>query len=117
MIQSSEFIRGYSEIMIMAILTKKDSYVYEIVSLINKLSSGQINISNPSTMVILKKMIEEDKVTTYDGSNDRSVTRKYYRLTKYAILEYERTKQDYIDSLISMQKIIEGRFALDERQD
>lgn len=114
MVQSSEFIRGYSEVIITAILTKKDSYVYEIVSLINELSNGEISISNPSVMIILKKMIQENKVIFYEKRNDRNVIRKYYKITEKALLEYQKIKGKYIKSLVSMQYIIEGKYTLNE---
>ena len=110
MISSSEFIRGYSEIILLSILRKNDSYVYDMVQSIEELSNGQIVISNPSLLLIIRKMQEEGKVTSYEKFNEKGVIRKYYTLTELGINIYNNTKNDFINSLYSMAKIIEGDF-------
>ena len=108
MIKSSEFIRGYSEILVLALLNKKDSYVYELVQMIEELTDGRVVISNPSLLIIIRKMQEENKVSSYEKENDKGVFRKYYKLTDYGKEYYKKMKEEYLKSLISMEKIIKG---------
>lgn len=110
MVTSSEFIRGYTEILVLAILSKKDSYVYDLVQTIEKLTDGQIVISNPSLLLVIRKMQDEKKVTSYEVLNEKGVPRKYYTLTNYGREVYENTKGQFNKSLMSMSKIIMGKF-------
>lgn len=110
MISSSEFIRGYSEILVLAILYKKDSYVYDLVHTIEELTAGQIVISNPSLLLIIRKMQEEGKVNSYEKMNEKGVYRKYYTLTELGKSVYKKTKDDFNSSLLAMSKIIKGEF-------
>ena len=91
--------------------------LFRSVALVNQISKETLTISNPSAMVILKRMMAEGKVTTYDGYNKRNVTRVYYKLTEKGLLLYNSNKKDFVDSLVSIQNIIEGRFDLNEKED
>ena len=112
MISSSEFIRGYSEILVLSILNKKDSYVYELVQNISDYSKGQIIITNPSMLFIVRKLYDDGKLSSYDKANERGVLRKYYRITTEGKKYYDNYKQDYLESLKSMQKILLEEFLL-----
>ena len=110
MVSSSEFIRGYSEIVVLAILNKKDSYVYDLVQTIEEWTDGQIMISNPSLLLIIRKMQDEGKVVSYEKLNEKGVHRKYYTLTEFGKNIYENLKGEYINSLVAMTRIIKGEF-------
>lgn len=110
MIASSEFIRGYSEILVLSILCIRDSYVYDLVQTLNEITNGQIVITNPSMLFVVRKLQDEGKVTSYEKANDRGVFRKYYKITEYGLNYYYTFKQEYINSLESMKKIIVGNF-------
>lgn len=67
---SSEFIRGYTEIIILSNLYKKDDYIY-------------ITITNPSLLIILKKICEEGKVSSFNVLNEKNVNRRFYKITSF----------------------------------
>lgn len=101
--------------IVFAILVKSDSYVYEISKNIEEISNGLISISNPSLLVVLKACLENEEVTTYKETNNRGVTRIYYKITNLGIEYYLKNKEYFISTLVSMNEIIEGGFKIDDK--
>ena len=65
MIKSSEFIKGYTEIIVCALLSGGDDYIYSLVKRITEFGGGEIQITNPSMLMIMKKLLAEGKITAY----------------------------------------------------
>ena len=82
MVGSSEFIRGYTEIILCSLLFAEDDYIYNLVKKITNVSNNMIQITNPSTLMIIKKMILDGKIISYDSLNEKGVNRKFYSLTE-----------------------------------
>lgn len=112
--ESTQLIKGYTKMIVFAILLKSDSYVYEICKNIEIITNGLISISNPSLLVVLKTCLENKEVTTYKEFNYRGVERIYYKITKVGIGYYLENREYFISTLTSMSKIIEGDFSIYE---
>ena len=110
MVSSSEFIRGYTEMIILSMLIKDDDYIYNISNTIAMVSGGMLNITNPSLVIALKKLMDEGKVAAYNKPNERNVNRKYYTITKYGKEYYEKNKNDYLATLDKIRILLGGGF-------
>ena len=108
MIKSSEFIKGYTEIIICALLSTGDDYIYNLVKRITERGGGEVQITNPSLLMIMKKMLADGKISTYGGTGKSGVDRKYYTLTPYGRSYYEKLKDDYLNSLSTLRSLISG---------
>ncbi|MFH5882469.1 PadR family transcriptional regulator [Liberiplasma polymorphum] len=106
MITSSEFIKGYTEIIILAILSKNDAYLYEITRTIKTVSDGQITISNPSVFTMLKHLVEEGEIEIYQDEEHVKSNKKMYRLTEYGKLVLSKQRVEYIASLYHLIALI-----------
>ena len=106
MITSSEFIKGYTEIIILAILSKQDAYLYEITRTITTVSNGQIKISNPSVLTTLKQLVTDGKIEIYQDEAHLKSNRKMYRLTDYGRLVLSKDRVEYISSLYHLIALI-----------
>lgn len=103
---SSEFIRGYTEIIILSILYKKNDYIYNISNTINKIGDGYITITNPSLLIILKKMCEEGKVSSFNVLNEKNVNRKFYKITSFGKEFYKKNINNYLKSLEKLKLLL-----------
>ena len=65
MISSSEFIKGYTKIIICAYLFRQRDYLYNIVKKISKDGEGYIKISNPSALIAIKEL-GNDNLVAFD---------------------------------------------------
>lgn len=106
MISSSEFIRGYTDMIILSILYNHDDYIYNISNTISTSGEGYITISNPSLLITLKKMEEEGKVRSYNVLNERNVNRKFYSITADGRKFYEDNLPDYLKSLDILKALV-----------
>ena len=104
---SSDLIRGHINTIILRSLSDSDKYGYEIIAEIERKSSGQYSIKQPSLYSALKRLETQGFVTSYWGGTAGGGRRKYFSLTEdgRAITEQNRSEWEYsrtiIDSLIS----------------
>lgn len=73
----SYFFSGITDILILAILCKHDSYVYEIVKFIKENSNGCLSISQNTVYAVTYKLVNEGKISEYSklvGKNARGFT-------------------------------------------
>lgn len=107
MLKSSEFIKGYTEIIVCSLLYKKDDYIYSLVKRITEHSGGEIQITNPSLLMVMKKLLAEGKITSYKEESLSGADRKYYSLTSEGRKYYEENYESYTGSLKTLKNLIE----------
>jgi len=73
-----QFKKGALELCVLALLNKQDRYGYELVQKI----SDQIDISEGSVYPLLRRLKNEDFLTTYLQESTEGPPRKYYQLTE-----------------------------------
>ena len=84
MVGSSEFIKGYTEIVVCALLFRGDDYIYSLVKRITECGRGEIRITNPSELA--------------HGALFSSAGRAYYL----------QSRDDYLGSLRTLQNLVKG---------
>ena len=80
---SKNTIGAYSSILILQILQKQDSYGYEIMTILKKISEGKLVFQMGSLYPILKKLESKKYIKSYwggfaDGTTQRP--RRYYKI-------------------------------------
>lgn len=104
-ILSGDLLRGHSETIILSILKEKDSYGYELNTIMTNLSDGSFMLTEATMYTTLKRLETNDYVSSYwrDGTNTK---RKYYKITKNGLdyleikkIEWENSK-NIIDKLL-----------------
>ncbi|WP_243300176.1 PadR family transcriptional regulator [Bacillus litorisediminis] len=73
-----QFKKGALELCVLALLNKQDRYGYELVQKI----SDQIDISEGTVYPLLRRLKNEDYLTTYLQESTEGPPRKYYRLSE-----------------------------------
>lgn len=107
MTSSSEFIKGYTKIIICSYLFRQRDYLYNIVKKISKDGEGYIKISNSSALIAIKEL-ENDNLVSFDIEiSAQNQARKYYALTEKGKNFYLSNRKDYIKSL-HLLKIMMG---------
>ena len=80
--------KGVIELLVLALLTQKDQYGYEIVETISR----YIEMSEGSIYPLLKRLQKEEFVDTYWKESTSGPPRKYYKIT-------EGGKRTYVEML------------------
>ena len=74
---NAQFKKGALELCVLSQLAQGDKYGYELTERI----SDQMSIASGTLYPILRKLKDEDYVTTYLVESESGPARKYYRLT------------------------------------
>ena len=78
MAEKNYFINGITELLILSILDKCDSYVYEITKQIEEYSNNCLSISQNTIYAATYKLKNENKISEYSQLVGKRRTRIYY---------------------------------------
>ncbi|HHZ14397.1 MAG: PadR family transcriptional regulator [Caldicoprobacterales bacterium] len=105
---SSEILRGNTETIILAILSKKDSYGYEIMKTIIDGGEGLFSIKDATIYTAFKRMEKDRLISSYWGNEDGGARRKYYSITQEGRDEYKRRVDEWKKINIVLNNLITG---------
>lgn len=88
---NTQFKKGALELCVLSQLVKGDKYGYELTERI----SVEMSIAGGTLYPILRKLKEEEYVTTYLVESESGPARKYYRLTEKGRQYQEATKREW----------------------
>ena len=90
---NTQFKKGALELCVLSQLVNGDKYGYELTERI----SQEMSIAGGTLYPILRKLKEEDYVTTYLVESESGPARKYYKLTDKGRQYQEAIKQEWED--------------------
>jgi PadR family transcriptional regulator PadR len=99
-----QFKKGVLELCVLALLTRKNRYGYELVHEISK----NIEISEGTIYPLLRRLKNENYVTTYLEESKEGAPRKYYKLTEAGRNMNATLKDDWIDFVKKVTLLLEG---------
>ncbi len=88
---NSQFRKGVLEMCILALITQKDCYGYEIIQAV----SQKMDISKGTVYPLLARLKKEEYFVNYIKESDEGPARKYYRATDKGRLHVEKMIEDY----------------------
>lgn len=102
---SGDMLRGHTDALILKLLSKKDSYGYEINNEINLISDNTFNLTEATMYTSLKRLETSGFIVSYwvDGTNTK---RKYYSITRSGIEYLENHIKDWKYSSQIINKIL-----------
>ena len=107
MANKNYFISGITELLILSILNKHDSYVYEIVKAIAEFSGGLLTISQNTIYTAAYKLENEGKISEYSKKVGRKRTRIYYRIEPSGKKYLNEISENYKKTAEGVKKIFE----------
>ena len=99
------FTKGLTDFLILSILEKKDSYVYEIVGDISELSDKMIPISRNTFYSAIYKLEENSFITSYSKLVGRKRTRIYYHIEPKGKNLLKQLSNDYSNTVEGVSRI------------
>lgn len=99
---NTQFKKGVLELCVLALLNKRDYYGYELVHAI----SNEIDISEGTIYPLLRRLKDNDYVTTYLEESADGAARKYYKLSELGKSEFKKQKTDWNKFIKSVDKFI-----------
>ena len=99
-----QFKKGVLELCVLALLTKKNRYGYDLVNEISK----NIEFSEGTIYPLLRRLKNVNYVTTYLQESQEGAPRKYYKLTTSGQKITEDLKNDWYDFVEKVNYLLEG---------
>ena len=78
---SADFLRGYTDTIILNQLRKADSYGYEITKRISALSGGALDLKEATLYTAFRRMENSGYIISYWGNEGSGPRRRYYSIT------------------------------------
>lgn len=88
---NSQFKKGILELCVLAQLSSKDMYGYELVHSISKV----MDVSEGTIYPLLRRLKLDDMVETYLEESKEGPSRKYYTLTKKGKTSYKELAKEW----------------------
>jgi len=110
MTNSGEYMRGFTEYIILSILAKFNSYGYEMTRIIEEVSDQAFQISEAALYSALKRLQQDEKITSYLGKNKKGMGRRYYQITPRGELSLQDFRKDWILIENTLSSLVGGKF-------
>mgnify|MGYP000880652664 CR=1 FL=1 len=110
MTNSGEYIRGFTDFIVLSILAKFDSYGYEMSKIIESVSDQSFQVTEAALYFALKRLMEDDKIVSYKEANKKGMSRRYYRITPDGIKALMDFRKDWIQIENTLSSLVGGKF-------
>ncbi len=110
MSNSGEYIRGFTDYIVLSILNKFDSYGYEMSKIIESVSHNNFSLTEAALYFALKRLLEDEKITSYSEKNKKNMTRRFYQITPKGIASLTSFRKDWILIENNLSNLVGGGF-------
>ena len=101
---NTQFKKGALELCVLSQLVRGDKYGSELTERI----SVEMSIAGGTLYPILRKLKDDDYVTTYLVESESGPARKYYRLTDKGIKYQDSLKQEWEDFIRAVNNLMQN---------
>ena len=105
-----QFKKGVLELCVLSLLTKQNRYGYELVNEISK----NIEISEGTIYPLLRRLKNENYVTTYLEESKEGAPRKYYKLTESGKKINDLLRKDWNEFVEKVNHLLEEGVDINE---
>ncbi len=100
---NAQFKKGALELCVLSMLTDKDRYGYELTDEI----SNRMEVATGTLYLVLKRLKDDNLVTTYLQESENGPARKYYHLSEEGRTYQEDLKKEWIEFVKAVEAIIQ----------
>jgi PadR family transcriptional regulator PadR len=105
---AADLLRGHTETIVLAVLSRGESYGFEIFKTIRDATGGTYEIKEATLYASYRRLLKDGLVEAYWGDETQGGRRKYYRITDAGLAIYRDNVQAWvatrgiIDSLLDL---------------
>ena len=107
---ASDLIRGHTDTIILALLSRGDSYGYEINKSIQQKTHGKYELKEATLYTAFRRLEQSNCIVSYWGDEQTGARRRYYGITevgrevhKNLVKEWQAAKK-MIDDIIKLEE-------------
>lgn len=106
MASKNYFLNGVAELLILSILEKQDTYIYDIKKKISESSNDTLPMSQNTIYAAAYKLENEGKITEYSKLVGKKRTRVYYHIEEEGLEYLDKLMNDYKMVITNVNKIL-----------
>lgn len=91
----SDMLRGFHDLMILSLLSKEDSYGYEMSETILSLSHGKYSVKETTLYSAINRLQKAGYIESYRGTQSQGRPRTYFRLVSTGKTYHQRLLTDW----------------------
>jgi PadR family transcriptional regulator, regulatory protein PadR len=103
---SADLLRGHTDTIILGLLLNGDKYGYEITKLVFEYSEHQYELKEATMYSSLKRLENENYITSYWGDETQGGRRRYYHITDTGRELYTSNKQNWNFAKLILDKLL-----------
>lgn len=103
---TGDLLRGHTDMILLAILTRGDSYGYAINKRIEEASEGAFILTEATLYTTFKRLEGKGYITSYWQKSDAGKKRKYYSITSSGEAMLENQKRAWQNAKAVIDDII-----------
>ena len=107
---AADLLRGHTETIVLAVLSRGESYGFEIFKTIRDATGGAHEIKEATLYASYRRLLKDGLVEAYWGDETQGGRRKYYRITDAGLAVYHENVRAWvitrgiIDSLLDLDR-------------
>lgn len=107
---AADMLRGHTDTIVLALLSSRDSYGFEIFKQIRDATGGRHEIKEATLYATYRRLAKDGLIEAYWGDESQGGRRKYYQITDAGRAVYHRNvaawaiTRDLIDSLLQLDR-------------
>ncbi|MBE6156778.1 MAG: PadR family transcriptional regulator [Firmicutes bacterium] len=105
---NAEILRGFTDAIILNVLSESDSYGYKISRHIIMKTNNKMDIKDATIYLAFKRMEKEKLITSYWSDDNNSARRKYYKITEEGKEYLNTKKKEWQNNRIILDKLLLG---------
>ncbi|MBI9008403.1 MAG: PadR family transcriptional regulator [Tenericutes bacterium] len=95
MYKFGDLLRGHTDMLILSILDKEDSYGYMINKKIEGLIKGEFSLSEATLYTSFKRLVKVGYLTSYWQNSESGKKRKHYSITLTGIIALNKQREEW----------------------
>lgn len=103
---TSDIIRGHTDTIILAHLSQRDGYGYQINKDILEATGNQFELKEATLYTAFRRLEQAGMIESYWGNEDVGARRRYYTITNLGKAAYQSNKQDWENVKQIIDKLI-----------
>lgn len=105
---ASDLIRGHTDTIILANLTREDSYGYKINKDIQIKTENQYELKEATLYTAFRRLEAAGYISSYWGNENTGARRRYYTITPEGRSAYQRMKKEWEESKYLIDILIQS---------
>lgn len=105
---TKDMVRGYLEAIVLNVLSRGDSYGYQITKDIRGASGGAYAINEATLHTVLKRLTAAGAITSFWGDESQGGRRKYYHITAHGSAQLHDERELWALAKTTLEVLING---------